>query len=427
MFKNIIDKEYFQTILVDAKQGVIKADREKYIDVFNEVMKVVIDDKLIIVSNIQKITNSTDVEYDMMLYTTHTRRTATKVSNTIHSKFGKFVLMMSKIPNIEYEISYNMRPIIKIFYIERYKNVILNKLFKTILISGIQYFPPEIELMDIYHKLYIPNKYEYWGDLITYEDKLYKQFMSQTGGAKCVPCKTKRKIDIINIKQLLLEFFNNENYVIVGKWAIELIKNNKNILENTNIQIISENNIEVDYENISNFLLQYTNYGIFYKKKSLYVPKDTRISKYVFTINFPSINTRSGTNMPFLDIYNCGSYELIPYKNIVYNGFNLNIGNVYVQLRFLFIDIWLYNLMLTLKFISEDEYNKNMRQTYEYIKLAKKEIKPDYNDKFMGINYDEMVERRIQLSKNTIKKLTYYPEISIKKNKSYKMIATSSI
>ena len=83
--------------------------------------------------------------------------------------------------------------------------------------------------------------------------------------------------------------------------------------------------------------------------------------------------------------------------------------------------------MLTLKFISEDEYNKNMRQTYEYIKLAKKEIKPDYNDKFMGINYDEMVERRIQLSKNTIKKLTYYPEISIKKNKSYKMIATSSI
>ena len=57
---------------------------------------------------------------------------------------------------------------------------------------------------------------------------------------------------------------------------------------NSNIQIISENNIENDYDNILMYLNKFTQYGIYYKKKLLYIPKDNRIFKYNFFIKYPT-------------------------------------------------------------------------------------------------------------------------------------------
>jgi hypothetical protein len=50
-----------------------------------------------------------------------------------------------------------------------------------------------------------------------------------------------------------------------------------------------------------------------------------------------------------------------------------------------------------------------------------------YDNMYMGINYDEKISQKIIISENQIKKTSYYPELSIKTDKKYKLIATSSM
>ena len=45
---------------------------------------------------------------------------------------------------------------------------------------------------------------------------------------------------------------------------------------------------------------------------------------------------------------------------------------------------------------------------------------------YMGINFDEKIAQKLEISKKQIKRTSYYPELSIKNTKKYKLIATSS-
>lgn len=438
MFNNLLKTDFFPIVSDIAQQTIIKEDRFRYKELFDETRKIIADDPIIILSNIPLILNSENtkgdiIETSMIIYTTHTRRTTTMIANAIHKNIGKFVQMRAIIPNEEYEIMYDMRGLIKLYHIERYKNISIPALFNAIKINDLYYFPPEIELMDIYHKLYSPKYYDEWESLLI-QEKLLSNLHSIKGGSitKCNPCKKERKLDINNIKLLMLNFLDNENYVLIGKWAHKLIHSQKDKLENDeNIQIISENDIEQDYKNIVNYLSAYTNYGIYYKKKKMYIPKDNRIYKYTLFIKYPTFTGIAGKHSrgidkQFIDIYNCGEFELIPYIPKTYDNISLRVGNLFVQMRFLLIDMWLFRLLKYLKTIDEKLFTEKCAYVYSTIKLIKKALPINFKNKYMGIIYDEKIAQKIIISKQHIKKSSYYPELSIKKNKAYKLVATSS-
>jgi hypothetical protein len=452
MFKSLLGTDFFKIVSDDANDGIIKNDRLSYKPIFDMIRTEIIEDSTknnslhndkIVFSDVNKIINTTnksdiiddvEVESIMTIYTTHARKMATTVSNIIHKIHGKFVQLRAIIPNEEYDVMVNMRNLIKLYRIDRYKEVKLSTLFNTICIKKLWYFPAEVELIDIYHKLYLPNFNEDWNSLIKSESILYKQIQSNKigGSKKCKDCKIKRKLSVYQIKLLLLKFLNNENFVCVGNWTHSIIENTSGNSdtndEDFNIQIISENAIDQDYGNITNFLSEYTNYGIYYKKKRLYIPKDNRIFKYTFFIKYPTLGMTI-VDKQFLDIYNCGSYELIPYIPMKYKDINLKIGNIFVQMRFLLIDLWHLKLIKHLNKINTDDF----KTKYEYLFNAMhnlKKILPDgmknSPDRYIGINFDEKIAQRIEISKKQIKRTSYYPEISIKNTKSYKLIATSS-
>ena len=58
-----------------------------------------------------------------------------------------------------------------------------------------------------------------------------------------------------------------------------------------------------------------------------------------------------------------------------------------------------------------------------------KKIMPDgFNNSpnhYIGINFDEKIAQKLEISEKQIKRTSYYPELSIKLNKKYKCIATS--
>lgn len=430
MFKHLLDTDFFQIVSNEARQKIIKKDRGYYKSIFDETRKVITNDPLVILSDVDVIlkNKNTEMEEEMTIYTTYPRRTATKISNCIHKKNGKLVQMRSIIPRKEYNIMYNMRSLIKIYSIEKYKNIPI--LFNAVKNNNLYYFPPEIELMDIYHKLYLPNFYDNWDKLLEHEKSLYKSLMVKGGVDKCISCKGQRKIEINNLKLLILDFLHNESYVLVGKWAHNIITNKKDISDDENIQIISENDISHDYQNIATFISSYTNYGIYYKKKKLFIPKDGRIHRYTFFIKYPtftSVNKNSrGIDKPFLDIYNCGEFELVPFISKKVDKNLLHIGNLFVQLRFLLIDLWFYRLLHHLKIINDEIFNEKNMYIYLTMGQIKKLIPESFKDKYMGINYDEKIEQKISLSETQTKKSSYYPELSIKKEKKYKIVATSS-
>ena len=428
MFQSLLKTDFFETIENNASDTVIKKDRLFYKPVFDLVLETISNDTFytdkMIFSDINKILKKSDdtIPNSIIIYTTHTRKMATILSNIIHKNFGKFVQMRSIIPNEEYNIMYNMRNVVKIYRIERYKKVMLDKLFNAINIKNLFYFPAEIELIDIYHKLYLPNFNEEWPSLINNEYDLHKSLLDMRKGGACTNCKIKRKIDIYQIKHLMLNFLNNESYVMVGKCAHNFITGNKDISDDP-IQIISENDIEQDYDNIIQYLSSFTNYGISYTKKNLYIPKDNRIYKYTLYIKYPTFG-KNIVDKPFLDIYNCGSYELIPYT-LIDAGNKIKVGNIYVQLRFIMIDLWLLRLVKYLEGIDEAVFNTAREYLFSAIDIMRKKMSENVKYSYIGINYSEMVAQKIEISEKQIKKDIYYPELSIKTTKKYKLIATS--
>ena len=449
MFKQLLTTDFFQIISDKAQLHIIKEDREQYKKIFDETRLIIANDPIIILSDICAILKkempqtktaqikTAQLEEHMTIYTTHTRRTTTIIANHIHKAVGKLVQMRAIIPNEEYEIMYDMRGLIKLYHIERYKNVNIPDLLNAIKINNLYYFPPEIELMDVYHKLYLPNYYDEWETLLGQEKSLYEIITKgipqnkKESKENCPTCKDKRQIDINNIKHLMLKFFDNENYVLIGDVAHKLISSKLSDKDHIskNIQIISENAIEQDYQNIVNYLSLYTKHGIYYKKKKLYVPKDNRIFKYTLFIKYPTITSTKGSrgiDKQFLDIYNCAEFELISYIPKKHNNISLRVGNLFVQMRFLLIDLWLYRVLKYLKDIDDKVFKEKCSNIYTTMNTIKKLLPIEFKNKYMGINYDEKIAQKISISENNIKKSSYYPELSVKKTKKYKLIATST-
>ena len=139
-------------------------------------------------------------------------------------------------------------------------------------------------------------------------------------------------------------------------------------------------------------------------------------------MKFPIIG-KSKVDKPFMDIYNCGTYELIPYTPIKFKGINLKIGNKYVQLRFLMINLWLLRLIKHLKGLTNKDFLNRQKNIFALIKSAKNLSAQGTN--YIGINYDEKIAQKIKISESQIIGATYYPELSAKSSKGYKLIATS--
>jgi hypothetical protein len=429
MFKTILDSTFFESIIDDANNEFIKTDRDKYKPIFELIRTEITEGKLstdtIFFSDADKLKGSIidAPETNMIIYAIHTRKVSTAISNIIHENYGKYVQLTCVIPNEEYDILFNMRNLIKIYRIDQYKNIVeLKSFINPKIINGIYYFPSELELIDIYHKLYLPNFNEEWASLASTETILYnKVIKNKIGGASCKDCNVKRNLDIDYIKKSLLDFINGENYVLVGDLAFNAIEGS---VDAGNIQIISENSIENDYLNLSNFLSKYTPYGIYYKTKKLYIPKDNRILKYTFFIKYPTFGS-SIVDKKIIDIYNCGNYELIPYTNLKVNKYNFKIGNIFVQQRFLFIELWVIKILLFLKSIDKKEFNERSQLIFDKSKKLKKIMTTNSKVQYIGINFDEKIAQKLEISLKQIKRTSYYPELSIKTDKKYKLIATS--
>lgn len=295
----------------------------------------------IILSDMKKLLNiaEEDAFYTYEIYCENPYKHAIMLANKIHQNVGKWVRMETKITHMEFVIQYDFRDIVRIYNLTGMigKKHIKAELYVTpIILEKMQYLPPEVELIDIYHRLYLPNNVEEWKDILIYETKLYQMVDKRTihqitegGGAypstnkkksdlcKYGTCKHQRHVDIGFLRLMIFQHFIKTDFVLVGGWAKVVVAGEYNGVPpvREKLQIVSQNSTEDDIKSLRIFLKQYTNFEISYHEHNMHIPKDFRIRRITVRIHYP-VAIGTVKEKPLLDIFNAASYELIPYKQM---------------------------------------------------------------------------------------------------------------
>lgn len=155
------------------------------------------------------------------------------------------------------------------------------------------------------------------------------------GGSSCADAKRSilegGKVDLFNSLP--------SDLILIGYWAYDLLIYGKGKCHNVEkIQVMGATDPSALLDVLKKFFSK-KKIKIHSKKQNLFIPKDFRLEKYTYYMEF---KTQTGlVDKPFLDFYNCANFDCIPYFNL--HGYK--IANFYVILRFLFIDLWIIKVV----------------------------------------------------------------------------------
>lgn len=456
MLSSLESTDFIKNIRKKAK-SIIKKDRMRYEKVYETTEEYCKDNKIIL-SDINVLMKSDDKSYSYELYCENAYKHAVHLANNIHNKVGQWVKLRTVVTHQEFIIEYDMRPIITIYGIETRRGIDTYNLLNPKKVGDLHYMPSSIELIEIYHKLYNPVHADDWEDLVEQEEVLFNDVIKKSGGGKERFDGRLLYDDIQRLKYLVLTEFCGKfvkNYVVIGHWGFDIFTANsedKSIRGSPEkLQVITSMSIENSIEDITRFLSLYTNAKITHKKQDLHIPNDFRTMRYTVYLGVPGKDGKV-TNRAFMDVFDCGTFELIPYVSLSVDteknekfqaiskskltkskfgraeptfksGIYVRIGNPFVLLRFLFIDMWIIKIIHAMGFINDDQLEQKIRG----IKTVAKKIR---NSKLMeetfgldhvGVHKDYNISKK---QDNLKKKMhpPYYPEKNIIKENAYRII-----
>jgi hypothetical protein len=357
---------------------------------------------------------------------------------------------------MDLSIQYNFRDAVRLYNISS-GNAILNSLdYIKPIRKTILYLPPEIEIIDVYHKLYLPNNYDERESLKDAEMKLYDMVISRAkhrfdGGSSCPvhgsagkylkstahisynpqfqdscasgTCDASRQeiIDVDVLRTIIFQKFIRDKYVVIGHWGVAMLTKSPFVQPHRTLQVISSAAIDFDVHAISSFLSSYTTSAIRYKERRMNIPKDFRIKRYTIRILSPS--TQGGVKeKTLLDIYNVASYELVPYisKELTSENIQYKIGTPYVLLRFVMIDLIIIRMIGQAEVLTADARDKYIEEIIEMTRRIKK-IDTSSAEQHFGINVDYIVAKRMEDRKESNQHPSYLPELALRAGK-YKIV-----
>ena len=365
--------------------------------VFYEIIDKYAKENKIILSNRQLLLGEEKKGLSSyVLYGSNIFLHANKLSNILSEK-TIYVKLFTNIKNEDFTIMVNNFRLIQLYNINKKLRLII----KPLLLRGFLIYPPEFELIKIYHDLYNPARAGEWEKINKIETKIYEKFIERKkiiGG--------NRASKKIYPKQILNWLTNKTNCILIGINAINLINSTENY--KTQFQVIAN---EVFIEEFSTFIFQYTGRETNIKKYRGFIKNDHLLVKHSIYINFPQ------GNFKIMNVWNSIDYELVPYITIE----NIRVGSINVILRFLLIYIWNTRV---LDFLKKNKSKNLLNEIFNYIKLIRNErtnknLKLDKLS-YMGLYIDPIREKQKKNISNT-----YYPYTPIKyklKNNKYRDI-----
>jgi hypothetical protein len=404
----------------------IKKDRDIYSNITNVINEYCKTNQLII-SNIPKILSlkesfETIKDQSFYIFSENPFYHANLLTNLIHEKsqnkeIGQLTRLKTVVEYTEYVIDYDTRLIATIYNIKKYKQIKLMDLIMPVEIDNLLLMPPEIEIINVYYRLSTVDDYEKY---LEYEPLLYKEVLGriQKGIIGGKSCKNKNK-DLLEVIKLSIvkNFVPKFGLILLGSWAYDIITKNETCVNIDKIQIMGEMNKDTLLNELKVFINKITKFSITYREQELHIPKDFRTKRITYYIK---INSSHGSvEKPFLDLFNCAEFEIIPCCKIK----NTFIAHKWIQLRFLFIDLWILKMIKKLNIISTENISKKNELIIKLIEFFRSDTK-QLEDLFKFITY-----KGIYVNYNIDKKMQnlqmaiyhpYYPEMYMRKNNFYR-------
>jgi len=288
------------------------------------------------------------------IYTSDAETHANKLTELL-KKHTKFVILTTTLKNKEYSIEVEfIKGLILFHNLDSIKmqdqEIQIQDRISPVMVHNIssnnmlKVMPPNIQLIDIYHKLYSPNEVDNWPELRKLEERLWNYEI--TGGKRRNWRNNNKKLhgsrpnfDYKNkhskhgitsrepLHIYLNKFFKHSSFIWIGKYAMELLTGNT--VTGRELEIITDWDDDTKTDPLIRHLEKYfgKNEKILIKKQPIRLIKDFRLVKYRVLIGKRVI----------LTIFNSAKYELLPYK-IMDN--DIKIGSYLVIMRFMLINAW---------------------------------------------------------------------------------------
>lgn len=409
MFKLLLDNNYADTLKDSAKEA-IKSERMQYKDVIYFILKYVSDKKLLI-SNVNILLDKQEYWDFVNIFTMNADETAKSLVSQLCKKFNRLFFMKIASENQEYYIEYNLRRLCTLNSIKPYKSYSLYDFISPVKrVVGdftIYLFPFLMEIIYLYSKLYNPAFAYDWKEIyfdvkkmevhvdkemekmLTQSEPKEQALVSSSGGnvKKCPAnkCGQDQTSQITEIKKMVLEFFKNQHYIMCDEFYD--LKNPEGVIE------VISSNVETDFKLLVNYLSKFINYGITYKKKSIYLPKDFQMEKYNFYVEIPFIKNLKKKH--FLTIYNNTSYELINY----FERNQYRYADPITQLKFAYLSIWSGNIVQKTHGIHFKEFISFLKTKKSNIEQLRKRVDIyELKKKYVGSYLSELIGKKMSLN-----------------------------
>jgi hypothetical protein len=350
----------------------IKLYCEKNKELFINDLDVLLDDSTLTDDMISNNTKLTIYGNNVLKHSRNLTNDVYKAGVEAKIKCIDMLHTITKVEREEFQLIYGNTILLTLFSIGSYDNksqynTNFTKAITPYKRANINYIPAEIEIISIYDKLIHCD----FSNLST-EEKLYNTIkLGKVGGdvTTGVSCVDKRRDMLENIKILIVKdwLVNQKDIILIGSWALNVIKLGvENLCVNYDrISMISMRNTEQILSDINKFILdelKITNITISdVMTYSVNLPKDFRLKKATYSITLPSNGTVKQKR--FLDIYDTTTYDI----QTAYTVDNITIGSKYVLCKYLFIEIWSYNLQRAFNSIDDKLYTTAVDTIYKNI------------------------------------------------------------
>jgi Methylase involved in ubiquinone/menaquinone biosynthesis len=266
---------------------------------------------------------------------------------------ARTVALQTNIRHREFTIFVEARILFKIYALRPHKDISLIDLMGPVTRGGyftgvsIKCIPEEIQLMDIYRNLYTPAKNALWEQELESEQKLYETIRGVLVDKVAQKIRGASEPKLFDPTPELLKLAAEHGWVVVGDFALSKLGFTQSPKR---LQLICS---EIPSEIARIVGRRCKGTAVQTVQHNLNIPSDFQITKHTLYISNGQVR------VPAADIYNCTAFEMIPFVEVELDtkmptavrtakakAPKLRIGNPWVLLRFLFMDIWVLKLIL---------------------------------------------------------------------------------
>jgi len=392
----------FDDVVEKAKKSkhVIQKD---FFPIYNVVEKYVKDNNLIL-SNVETLIKKEKTTFrSYTIFGDNIFRHANNLANSI-AKITVYVLMYTNTKNEDFSITVNGTRFIQLFNIQNR----LRKVIVPVTVGGMSMYPPEFELIELYHKLYLPNYSDEWDKLQELEVDIRKQMYDRRkilGGYHDKhkhQQNQKHKGTLLNNNIILNWLKGRSDYVLIGVNAINILNGSNTYYQK--VQILTSCPAEKIVSEFSNLIFQYIGFRVTHKIHNANISFEPRLQKTVVSVTIPDPK-RGNRTIHLMDIFNSPQYELVPYTTYS----DLNIGYFNVLRMFMLVDLWFLRILFALNLINKQALKQSVDVLFEDLSNVDKISISKYSSElYLGTYVDLIRYKQKQSLQNTF--YPYNPE-----------------